>query len=213
MKTRLCIALLAFIFSNALFADEKSYTEAMAAAMEQMKTSNRADYGLIANQFERIAQAEKTEWLPYYYACYVSILQSYATEDKSKADAILDYAQKMLDQAAILKIDNSENVVLQGFIFCARIGVDPQRGAEYSQRAIGEFKTAQAMDPLNPRADYMLAMVFLNTPEFYGGGKKVAEPVFEQAIVKYDKFVPLSALHPLWGKEQCIKQLDSCKQN
>jgi len=59
MKTKLCIALMAFIFSNALFADEKSYTEAMISAMEQMKISKPADYGLIANQFERIAQAEK----------------------------------------------------------------------------------------------------------------------------------------------------------
>jgi len=213
MKTKLCIALMAFIFSNALFADEKSYTEAMISAMEQMKISKPADYGLIANQFERIAQAEKTEWLPYYYASYVSIIQSYATQDKSKADEILDYAQKMLDQAAILKIDNSENIVLEGFIDCARIAVDPQRGAEYSQNAIGEFKKAQEIDPLNPRADYMLGMVLLNTPDFYGGGKKVAQPFFEGAILKFDKFVPLSALHPSWGKEQCKKQLDSCKQN
>jgi tetratricopeptide (TPR) repeat protein len=211
MKTKLCIVLITFLFSNVLLADEKSYTEAMVAALEQIKTTDPADYGLIANQFERIAQAEKTEWLPYYYASYVSVIQSYGLQDKSKAETILDYAQKMLDQAVILNIDNSENLVLEGFIDCARIAVDPQRGAEYSQKAIVVFKKAQTIDPSNPRADYMLGMVLLNTPDFYGGGKKVAQPIFEGAIFKYDKFVPLSPLNPSWGREDCQKQLDSCK--
>jgi outer membrane PBP1 activator LpoA protein len=213
MKTKLSMVLIAFLFSNALFADEKSYTEAMVAALGQMKTTDPADYGQIANQFERIAQAEKTKWLPFYYASYVSVIQSYATQDKSKADIILDYAQKMLDQAVILNMDNSENLVMEGFIDCARIGVDPQRGAEYSQKAIVVFKKAQTIDPNNPRADYMLGMVLFNTPDFYGGGKKVAQPIFEGAILKYDKFVSLSLLNPSWGREDCQKQLDFCKQN
>lgn len=204
---------MAFVFSGAVMADEKSYTEAMVAALEQMKTTNPADYGLIANQFERIAQAEKTQWLPYYYACFTSVVQGFSVQDKSKVDAILDYAQKMLDQANLIKPNESENMVLQGFLDCCRIMVDPQtRGAEYSQKALSSFKQAQTMDPNNPRADYMLGMVLMNTPDFYGGGKKVAQPILEGAIQKFEKFVPLSSLHPSWGKEDCQKQLDTCKQ-
>jgi hypothetical protein len=214
MKTKLCIALLAFFMSNAVKADEKSYTEAMVAALEQMKTTGPADYGLIANQFERIAQAEKTQWLPYYYAGFSSIVQGFATQDKTKVDAILDYAEKMLDQALALMPQEPENLVLKGFLDCARIVVDPQtRGAQYSQEAMASFKKAQEIDPKNPRADYMLGMILLNTPDFYGGGKKVAQPVLEGAILKFEKFVPLSPLHPSWGKEDCQKQLDICKQN
>jgi hypothetical protein len=214
MKTTVSILLLAFVYSSALFADEKSYTEAMLAALEQMKTTNPADYGIVANQFERIAQAEKTQWLPYYYACLTSVIQSYATQDKAKVEAILDYAQKMLDQAVMLKTDDSEVLVMEGFLDCARIMVDPQsRGAEYSQKASLAFRKAQVNDPTNPRADYMLGMVLMNTPDFYGGGKKVAQPVLEEAIQKFDKFVPASTISPSWGKDDCQKQLDSCKQN
>jgi hypothetical protein len=214
MKTTVGILFLAFVYSSALFADEISYTEAMVAALEQMKTTNPADYGIVANQFERIAQAEKTQWLPYYYACLTSVIQSYATQDKVQVDAILDYAQKMLDQAEMLKTDDSEVLVLEGFLDCARIMVDPQsRGAEYSQKAALAFRKAQVNDPANPRADYMLGMVLMNTPDFYGGGKKVAQPVLEAAIQKFDKFVPISPIYPSWGKDDCQKQLDSCKQN
>lgn len=193
-------------------ADEKSYNEAMAATLEQLKTAaGPADFNNIANQFERIAKAEQNQWLPYYYASYVSVIQSFM--DKSKADLILDYAEKMINEAIRLKGDESENFVVQGFLYCARIVVDPNtRGAQYSQMANASFKKAQELNPANPRADYMLGMVLMNTPDFYGGGKKVAQPILEGAIQKYEKFVPLSPLYPVWGKEDCQKQLDACKQ-
>jgi hypothetical protein len=119
----------------------------------------------------------------------------------------------MLNEALKIKPDESETYVMQGFLYVGRIMVDPNtRGAEFSQMATNAFKKAQELNPDNPRADYMLGMVLLNTPEFYGGGKKTAQPVLEGAMQKYGKFVPLSSLYPTWGKDDCQKQLDSCKQ-
>lgn len=213
MKKQILIIVMIFAASVSLMADEKSYNEAMASALAQMKTAaTPADFNDVANLFERIAQAEKNQWLPYYYSAYASVIQSFVNKDQTQTDKILDYGEKMLTEAMKIKADESENYVVQGFLYIARIMVDPNtRGAEYSQLANTSFKKAQELNPENPRADYMLGITLLNTPDFYGGGKTVAKPVLEGAIKKYDKFVPLSALHPNWGKEECQKQLDSCK--
>lgn len=212
MKKQILIVWLALTVFMSARADEKSYNEAMVTALAQLKTAaSPTDFNNVANQFERIARAEQNQWLPYYYASYVSIIQSFM--DKSKADLILDYAEKMINEALKLKADESENLVAQGFLYVARIVVDPNtRGAEYSQKSIASFKKAQALNPANPRADYMLGMILLNTPDFYGGGKKVAQPILEGAMQKFGNFVPLTPLYPVWGKEDCQKKLDACKQ-
>lgn len=213
MKTKILLLMMAVVISTSLFADEKSYNEAMAAALEQMKTaSSPADMNAVANQFERIAQAEQNQWLPYYYSAYASVIQTFMSKDQTKTDQILDYAEKMINEAIKINTEESENYVVQGFLFIGRIMVDPNtRGAQYSQMASASFKKAQELNPANPRADYMMGMTLLNTPDFYGGGKQVAKPVLEGAMQKFEKFIPLSSLHPSWGKEDCQKQLDSCK--
>ncbi len=215
MKAKVLFILLGLTLSfSTVFADEKSYNEAMAATLEQMKTAaSPTDFNAIANQFERIAQAEQNQWLPYYYAAYATVIQSFMNKDQSKTDQILDYAEKMINEAMKIKADESEIFVVKGFMDIGRIMVDPQtRGAQYSMSASAAFKKAQELNPENPRADYMMGMILLNTPDFYGGGKKVAQPVLEGAMQKYEKFVPLTALHPSWGKDDCKKQLETCKQ-
>jgi hypothetical protein len=215
MKTKVLFILFGLFLSlSTAMADEKSYNEAMAAALEQMKTAaSPEDFNGIANQFERIAQAEQNQWLPYYYAAYASVIQSFMNKDQSKTDQILDYAEKMINEAIKIKSDESEIYVVRGFMDIGRIMVDPQtRGAQYAQTASASFKKAQELNPENPRADYMQGMILMNTPDFYGGGKKVAQPILEGAMQKYEKFVPLTALHPSWGKDDCKKQLDTCKQ-
>lgn len=214
MKTKILLVLLTFAVSSSVFADEKTFNEAMAATLEQMKSaSSPADFNAVANQFERIAKAEQNQWLPYYYSAYASVIQSFMYKEQAKIDQILDYAEAMLNEAIKLKPDDSENLVLQGFLACARITADPQvRGAQYSQAAIGSFTKAQQLNPENPRADYMMGVTLLYTPDFYGGGKAVAKPILESAMQKFEKFVPLSPMHPSWGKDDCQKQLNSCNQ-
>src|SRR4030067_3218901 len=50
------------------------------------------------NSLERIANAEKKEWLPNYYMAYCIIMQSYQVET-SKTDEYCDRAVKLLDRA------------------------------------------------------------------------------------------------------------------
>jgi hypothetical protein len=212
MKTKILTVLIAFLLSSTMRADEKSFNEAMTQTLTQMQTAaSPEDFNSIANQFERIAKVEQNQWLPYYYASYSSVIQSFMIKDPDKIDQILDYADNMLNEAMKLKSDESENYVLKGFIACARIAVDPNtRGADYSQDAISAIKKAQGLNPENPRADYLMGILTFHMPDFYGGGKAAAKPILEGAMQKYEKFIPLSAIYPMWGKDDCKKQLDQC---
>ncbi len=50
----------------------------------------------MANNFTRIADAEKTQWLPYYYAAYCYTMDALREQDVSKKDAIADKADTAL---------------------------------------------------------------------------------------------------------------------
>src|ERR1700694_1185586 len=55
--------------SLAVFAQSDKYADAMKKNLEQMDAATTTqDFQTVANSFERIGDAEKTQWLPYYYA-------------------------------------------------------------------------------------------------------------------------------------------------
>ena len=102
-------------FASLTFAQSDKYVSAMKANIalldSMMTKGNGAE---VANNFERIADAEKTQWLPYYYAGYCTIVQAYTEKDNSKKDAIADKAKQLIDKAeAILGKENSETDVIK----------------------------------------------------------------------------------------------------
>ena len=68
----------------------------------------------------------------------------------------------------------------------------------------------KALDEAQVKAYRMLAEKFY-TPEQFGGGKTVAAPVLEKALVMFDGFKPASDLHPVWGKSSTQYFLSQCK--
>ena len=63
-----------------------------------------------ANQFQRIADAEKTEWLPYYYAALSNVMSGLMTggNQGDKTDPLADKAEALINKADELKKDNAE---------------------------------------------------------------------------------------------------------
>jgi len=74
MKKLFLTTLILFI-TVALFAQSEKYTAAMKKNLEGLDSGmrNPASLLIVANNFERIATAEKTQWLPYYYAALAQI--------------------------------------------------------------------------------------------------------------------------------------------
>ena len=71
MKKSLLLSLFAII-SLASFSQSDKYVAAMQKNIAAIDTSFRTPPALLAlaNNFERIAVAEKNQWLPYYYAAF-----------------------------------------------------------------------------------------------------------------------------------------------
>ncbi|MEO5564820.1 MAG: hypothetical protein ABIR18_15340, partial [Chitinophagaceae bacterium] len=67
-----------------------------------------------------------------------------------------------------------------------------------------------ALNPSNPRLQYLQGMSLFNTPEAFGGGKAKAKPVFEKAVASF-KSETIKPLHPRWGQKQAEDMLAQCQ--
>ncbi len=185
------------------FAQSEKYTSAMKANIAQIDSVMQKNNAVeLSNNFERIADAEKTQWLPYYYAAYTTIIQGFTEQDNSKKDAIADKAQQLIDKAeAISGKENSETDVIKSMIATTHMMVDPQsRYMTYGPQSTEFIEKAKSLDPTNPRPVLLQAQNTFFTPEQFGGGKDVAKPLFDQATKLDTAFKPETELSPNWGK-------------
>lgn len=163
-------------------------------------------YISLANTFERIGNAESNQWLPFYYSAYCYTILAYMTPDKSKVDQIADRAEGFVYKAAALSFNNSELSTLSAMITYCRLQVDPvNRWGTMGASGETYLSKAKEQDPTNPRPYLVEARVKLNTPEAMGGGAKVATPVINTAVEKFNIFVPASTIAPHWGKPAAEK--------
>ncbi len=195
-------------------AQSDQYQGAMKQQLAQMNTDSAfTPVGMqqLANTFERIAEAEKTQWLPYYYAAYCRVNEAFFTQDKSKTDEITDKAELAIEKAQALKGPDSEISCILSLIASARIGVDPMtRGMKYGPLSAELLETAQKQNPENPRVFVLKGQNLLYTPEAFGGSKTKAKEMLEIALKKYATFKPESDIAPNWGEpyaKELIKQV------
>jgi len=191
------------------FTQESKYLEAMKGNIESLdKASAPDEYVQCANRFERIATAEKSLWMPYYYASYSLVVMSFDEADGGKKDLILDRAQELLDKALELEPEESELHVLQAFLYPSRILVDPMgRGMMYMEKMFGSLERAKALNPENPRIYFLEGVNKANLPPSMGGGSDMAQPLLETAVAKFEAFNNKDPLWPHWGEEAAQAEL------
>ncbi len=209
MKPNLLI-LAVSLYTLSLSGQEDRYTLAMKTAQQLMDQASDPDQYLeCANQFERIAIAEKNRWMPYYYASQSLALMSYQEVDGEKRDLLLDRAQELLDQALSIEPGESELYVLQAFLYPSRIMVDPMgRGMIYLEKTFGSLESAKTLNPENPRIYYLEGNFKLNIPAEMGGGAEVAKPILEKALALFGSFSNPDPLWPQWGEDATRTELD-----
>lgn len=202
------------ITTTNLSAQSDRYITAMKANIAAIDTSfrNPANLLSLANNFERIATAEKNQWLAYYYAALCQVNYTYMEQDKSKVDAIADKATELIDKADALQPNNSEISCIKSMIASSHMMVNPmQRYQEYGPESASYIEAAMQQDPTNPRPEYLKGQGIKYTPEQFGGGCVNAKPVLQASLDKYNNFKPASELHPNWGKQRVEQLLKECK--
>ena len=197
-----------------LCAQSEKYTAAMKKNLAAIDTSfkNPTDLLTVANNFERIADAEKSQWLPYYYAAFCQVNYGFLLQDKDKVDGFADKATVLIAKADSISPNNSEISCIKSMIASCHMMVNPQqRWQEYGQASGSNIEAAMQQDPANPRPYYLKGQGLVYTPEQFGGGCKTAKPILETAIEKYASFKPVSEISPNWGKKQVEGLLKGCQ--
>ncbi|WP_290713713.1 hypothetical protein [Flavihumibacter sp. CACIAM 22H1] len=211
-KTAFLLLLLAGSLS--VLAQPDKYRKVMQQRIGELDSAlQKGSMGSLANAFERIAEAEKNQWLPYYYASYCQVMTALLEQDKAKVDPLADKAEALIKKAAALAGEsNSEINVIYSMIATAHLTVDPPaRWMQYGQASAAFLEKAKQQDPTNPRPVYLEGQSKFYTPEQFGGGKAAAAVVLEQSLRLFDQFKPASELHPTWGKTSAQYFLAQCK--
>lgn len=203
MKTRTFLLLL-FLFASVItFAQsENKFFSSMKKNITLLDSAKSlTDFQAAGNIFERIGNAEKNKWLPFYYSAYANIIISSIEQNKEMKDTYLDKADKYLATADSLTKNNSEIFTLKAFSAEMRISINPmQRWQKYGGIFSQMIAEAIKADSTNPRPEYLQGQMLLYTPEQFGGGDNNAKPVLQSSLKKYNEFKPESEIHPNWGK-------------
>ncbi|TKK68320.1 hypothetical protein FC093_11855 [Ilyomonas limi] len=198
------------LVSITAFSQSDKYTQAMQkdlAMLDAAKTA--ADLNAAAAAFERVGDAEKTQWLPYYWAALAKVRVGWI--DKSVDKDKLAAEVKALCAKGEAINDNAEFASIRNMAATQQMLVNPQeRWQTYGQEAAAALQKGMQLDANNPRLYYLQGMSVFNTPEQFGGGKEKAKPIFQKAVDLY-KVEEKKPLYPTWGADLADSMLAKCQ--
>ena len=111
---------------TSLMAQSKRYIKAMQDQIASLDSVRNTQALLdLSAAFERIGDAEKTQWLPYYYASLSQVIYAFMKNDMSQADAYANKADALLKKADALQPNNSEVSCIKSMIATPHQGFEP----------------------------------------------------------------------------------------
>jgi hypothetical protein len=215
---------IAVLATVAVSAQSDRYVKAMEANVVAIDTTHTVE-GLaeLANNFQRIADAEKTQWLPYYYAALSNVMSGFMMPPGSvdKTDPLADKAESLLQKAETLnnsvtgdlKSKNASEInIVKKMISNLRMMADPMnRYQTYGPIGKEALDKAKSLYPENPRVPMLEGQDLFYTPEEFGGSKAQAKLLFEESMKRFESAKPASSIDPQWGLSQ-VKYFHSlCK--
>lgn len=188
---------------------QSAYEKGMQSAMGLWSEGKNSE---AVAMFERIAAAEKDNWLPNYYVAFVNTTTAFRTKDKTQMDALLKKAQSALDIELNKLPNHPELLVMQAMIHTAWIAFDPMtNGMKLSGTVMEIYGKAEAIAPENPRVVLGKTEFELGSAKFFGIDTKPLCAKAEKAIELFATFKPESAFHPNWGLDRAQSMLAACK--
>ena len=165
------------------------------------------------NLFERIANAEKDNWLPHYYIAQISSIQSWNIKDETVLKSQLDKAQAHLDKAMALSPNNPELLVMQGQIYTNWVAFDGKTyGMKYAAKVSELYNKAYDLAPENPRVVMCKADWAMGSARFFGQDPTPFCNALESSIELFNTFKPESKYHPSWGENRAKNALKQCAE-
>ncbi|MEP7278962.1 MAG: hypothetical protein ABI813_09990 [Bacteroidota bacterium] len=206
-------SILSFLFCGLLlagFSQSDKYVAVMQkniALLDAAKTVS--DLQDVAAAFERVGNAEKTQWLPYYYAALAQTWIGWRPDVKDK-DANAEHIKAYLAKAEAIE-KNAELYAIENMAATQQMMVDPNtRWQTNGMEASAALQAGLKLDPNNPRLYYLQGESLFGTPVQFGGGKDKAKPLFEKSVALFKAAQP-KPLYPTWGQKQAEDKLAQCQ--
>ncbi|MDZ4808017.1 MAG: hypothetical protein SGI96_07070 [Bacteroidota bacterium] len=200
------------VMVSATFAQSEKYVKAMEPKVAMLDTSNSADaWKDLGNTFERIAEAEKTQWAPFYYAAFCNVMAGTMSmpqdgsfgDNSAISDPYADKAEGLLNKAEAMSKDNSEIYCVRKMIHSLRMmGNAMARFMTEGAKATEALEKAKTLNANNPRIYILEGQDKFYTPEQFGGSKDEAKKLFEKANGIFMVSKPGNSIEPQWGRGQ-----------
>ncbi len=219
MKKFISLLFLFVFYYNTGKAQSEKYIKVMQEKVSLIEQTRTVEgWQELSNSFERIGEAEKDQWLPFYYAALGRVMKGNMMANgqtggfADKTDPEADKAEQLLAKAEALTKENSEIWCVKKMIATLRMMADPMtRFQTFGMAATAALQKARQLDAENPRIYLLEGQDKFFTPEQFGGSKTEAKALFEESIKKQETFKPASAIHPGWGLSQAKYFYDQCR--
>jgi hypothetical protein len=201
------IVTLVLLISSTIFG-QTNYQQSMQKAFDLLGEGKNLEAAAL---FERIASAEKDQWLPNYYVALVTTTTAFSTQDKVQVEGLLQKAQAALDIELKKQPNNPELLVMQGMIYTAWIAFDPMtNGMKLSGKTMEVYSKAEALAPQNPRVVLSKTEFEMGSARFFGTDTKPLCLKMKNAIELFVTFKPESVFHPNWGLDRAQGAIAAC---
>ncbi|OYQ43863.1 hypothetical protein CHU92_02835 [Flavobacterium cyanobacteriorum] len=198
------------LLTGSMLSAQSQYDQGMQRAFKFWSEGRNAE---AASLFERMASAEKNNWLPNYYVALVNTTQAFETKDREKINALLTKAQAAQDAAIAIAPNEPELLVMQAMIHTAWIAFDPMtNGMKLSPRINELYAKAFAIAPDNPRVVFCKAEFDMGSAKFFGKDIKPLCAQVEKSIQLFEAYKQPSAYYPAWGLDRAKETLAECKK-
>lgn len=201
----LIISILTLISSYSF--GQTAYEKEMGKALGDWQAGKATE---AIGQFERIAQAEKSNWIPKYYQGLVGVTESFKEQDADKKQKQIETSKALIptDEKEL----NAEWLVLKALALTSELTIDPMATAMLlSPQIIELYEKALKMEPNNPRALSGLADFQIQSKKFMGGDTKQECKDLEKAVSLFGQEKHETKFYPTWGKERAEMLLKACK--
>jgi len=208
------LTLAVVILTVVAFGNTNKFEKLMKQNLEIVRSNSEStSYSNLGDEFEKIAKHNKQRFEPLYYSAYCYIISSWQITDVTKKTVVLSKAKLQIDKAIKISSNNDELLVLEAFYYQAMIMTNPKKyGQSYSAKANELLQKAKELNNINPRAEFLLAQNVYYRPAQYGGGKKVALPLFEKAATLFEQQNTDNYLLPIWGEQTNAAMIKQCEK-
>jgi hypothetical protein len=202
------ITLFTFFICSLLTA-QTQYEQGMGKALGLWREGKSSDATAL---FERIASAEKVNWLPNYYIALINTTDAFNPANKDKMEVLLTKANAVLDIELTKSPKNAELLVVQAMAKTALLASDPMvYGMTLSPKISEIYMLASMLAPENPRVVFCKAQFEIGGAKWTGADVKQLCGQVAKSIDLFAKFKPETPFSPSWGLDRAKQALSNCK--